>query len=714
VRSHRALRPLILSLLALAAVALAGDPGPAAAASTGSGAVTVALTSLSPAVAVKGSTLHLAGNVVGGASAHSNVTIRLAVADIQVRSDMESNPGVGSMPIYDHDDVLGALGARATATWSLTVPVSALGLTSRNVYALDVEAYAAGVRIGAVRTYVPYAMNTGDSSFHATQLVVLWPVTAAPALDGQADKDVPESFNDALSTQFAGGGRLDKVLSTATAANGVTVSWAVDPDLLATAESESHGYSLYPNGTSGVGAQTAASWLAEAKSALSGTGELWQLPASDPDLGSLSKANSTLTTAAVKSAVTLSGTTLDDLVGKTARGTLAWPADGQVDSGTLNVAKAANPSAVIADSTSLDLHTQLDSYTPTGRATASTGSPLAISDSALDAIFAGDSADAQWKGSDQSLLASQRFLAQSALIAMERPNLSKARTIMVTASRTATPSASLLTAVGEASWIKTVGLSTLLSASPDSHAQTGTPKRAATTAATDLTTGQLGAATSLNSSLRSLAAILTRPQSATDLYGPAALRTLSTAWRSSAANQAAFTAAVRSRLDTIMGAVSLVPKSDLTLSGKSGVIPFTIENRFTETVNVGIRITTDHAGLTVQSITVQKVPQGSAIVYVHVSSAVSGTRVIVTAQLVTPGGADYGAPQSLQVTVSSIGSITLVIFGLSAALLVVAVGLRIYRSRRTRTAQAAPDPSGGSVHGESGYNTTTADAERGQ
>lgn len=713
-RSHRALRPLILSLLALAAVALAGDPGPAAAASTGSGAVTVALTSLSPAVAVKGSTLHLTGNVVGGAASHSNVTIRLAVADIQVRSDMESNPGVGSTPIYDHDDVIGALAARATAPWSLSVPVTALGLTSRNVYALDVEAYAAGVRIGAVRTYVPYSMETGDSSFRATQLVVLWPVTAAPALDGEADKDVPEAVNDSLSTQFAAGGRLDQVLSTAAAARGVTVSWAVDPDLLATAESESHGYSLYPNGTSGVGAQTAASWLAEAKSALTGSGELWQLPASDPDLGSLGKANPTMAANAVKSAVTLSGTTLDDLVGQTARGTLAWPANGQADAATLNVAKAADPSAVIVDSASVDLHTQLDSYTPTGRATASTGSPLAISDSALDAIFAGDSADAQWTGSDQNLLASQRFLAQSALIAMERPNLAKARTIMVTASRTATPSASLLAAVGEASWIKTVGLSTLLNAGPDGHAQTGTPTRAAATAATDLTTGQLGAATSLNSSLRSLAAILTQPQSATDLYGPAALRTLSTAWRSSAANQAAFAAAVRSRLDTTMGAVALVPKSDLTLSGKSGVIPFTIENRFTETVTVGIRITTDHAGLTVQSITMQKVPQGSAIVYVHVSSAVSGTRVVVTAQLVTPGGADYGAPQSLQVTVSSIGSITLVIFGLSAALLVVAVGLRIYRSRRTRTAQAAPDPSGGSVHGESGYNATTAEAERGQ
>ena len=158
-----------------------------------------------------------------------------------------------------------------------------------------------------------------------------------------------------------------------------------------------------------------------------------------------------------------------------------------------------------------------------------------------------------------------------------------------------------------------------------------------------------------------------------------------------------------------MGLVTLVKKSDLTLSGKSGVIPFTVENRFDHPVRVGIRITTDHAGLSVQSITVQTVQQGSTPFNVHVSSKVSGMRVTVTAQLVTPDGVDYGDSQSLQVTVSSIGSVTLIIFALSAALLVIAVGLRIYRGRRTRTAHAGPEPSG-----ESADNGALAEAEREQ
>ncbi|MGH3417250.1 MAG: DUF6049 family protein, partial [Actinocrinis sp.] len=346
--------------------------------------------------------------------------------------------------------------------------------------------------------------------------------------------------------------------------------------------------------------------------------------------------------------------------------------------------------------------------TPTGRAEQD-GSNLAISDNALDAIFAGDAADSGYKGSDQTLLAAQRFLAQSALIALERPNLSTPRTVMVTAPRSADPDPALLTAIGHANWIKTVGLSTLLGTRPDHAAQTGKPSRAPATVAADLTPGQLAATGSLGASLQALSAILTNTDGITAPYGPAILRTLSTAWRTQAPAQAAFNAAVQARLQTTMSAVTLVKKSDLTLSGKSGLIPFTVENRFPYTVKVGIKITADRPGLSVQSITVQNVPQGSTTINVHVSSAVSGTRVNVTAQLVTPDGADYGQPQSLQVTVSSIGSITLVIFGLSAALLVIAVVLRIYRGRRTRTAQAVPDPSG-----ESAQKFAAAEAEREQ
>ncbi|MBS2962131.1 hypothetical protein KGA66_03670 [Actinocrinis puniceicyclus] len=697
----------LLSLVVVLAtqVLMFAAPAPSSAASANS--VTVELSSLSPAVAVKNGTLHLAGTLLGGSSAHSEVAVRLAVAQMQVRSDLTSNAGTGSRLVYGHDDSVGNLAPGASVPWTLTMPISALSLTSRTVYALDIEAYSGDLRIGALRTYLPYEM-TGDSSFHATQMVMLLPITAVPALDGQVDKDVPEAASDALSAQFASGGRLDQMLTIPTTNKSVTVSWAIDPDLLTTADEESHGYSLYPDSHSGTGAQNAANWLTTAKRVLGVSGELWQLPAADPDLGSLGHTSPALAAGLVKSATARSGDLVEQYVGHAPLGTVAWPADGQADSGTIALAAAANPAAIVVRSDSVSLHTPLDSYTPTGR-TQLAGRPAAISDAALDAIFAGDAADTSWKGSNRSLLAAQRFLADSALIAWERPNLAVPRTIMVAVPRGISPDPALFTAVGQASWIKTVGLSALLAAHPDPRAQTSPAKRDPALAKSDLSNARLATTSALNSALGALAGIMIEPQQTTGSYGPAVLRTVSTAWRNAPALQSAFSGAVQNRLETTMNLVTLVKKSDLTLSGKSGVIPFTVENRLEHPVRVGIRITTSRPGLSVQTITVQDVPQGSTTINVHVSSAVTGTRVTVTAQLVTPNGADYGQPQSLQVTVSSIGSITLVIFALSAALLVIAVGLRIYRGRRTRTPQAVPDPSGASV--DSG---ALAEAEREQ
>jgi uncharacterized protein DUF6049 len=719
VRFRRALGPLVFSLASLTAALAPGGAVPSAGAA--SGTVTVGLASMSPAVAVRTDTLKLQGDLVGSASTpHSAVSVHLAVAEMIGRSEMTNSAGSHSQLVFGHEDNVGDVAAGATVPWSLSVPLADLNLDGRGVYALDVEAYSNDVRIGALRTYLPYEMNS-DSSLKPTQMVLVWPVTGTPALDGQMANEVPEAANDELSAQFATTGRLYRDLvagsAAATANHKLTVSWVVDPDLLLTAANEQGGYTLYAAGATGsatstdAGAQNAQRWLAEARTVLSGTGELWQLPAGDPDLGSLAASDTEFADSTVKNAMAQAGSTVATTVGRAPLGTLAWPAGGQADAATLKLADLADPTATVVSSDSIGLHSHSDIYTPTGRVNAADGGHLAVSDADLDAIFDGDSADAGYSGAgtDASLLASQRFLAQSALISLEKPNLNPPRTVMVTAPREGQPDTALLDAIGEAGWIKTVGLSTLLGTSPDSQAETSTPERAAATMKTDLTPDQLTATEGLSSSVQSLAEILTDPTKVTEPFDPASLRTVSTEWRGDADGQTAFTEAVQARVSTIVGAVRLVPKSDLTLSGKSGVIPFTIENSLNESVSIGIRITTDRAGLSVQQIRVKKVPPGSTTIPVHVSSTVSGQRVTVTAQLVTPTGAVYGDSQSLHVTVSSIGSVTLVIFGLSAALLVVAVMLRIYRSRRTRSATPAPESLGTPVD-----NAAPAEAERGQ
>ncbi|HEY3872352.1 MAG TPA: DUF6049 family protein [Actinocrinis sp.] len=705
---ERCLWPLAAAAAVLGSAMLFGPLAPARAAAQNP--VSVRLDSMSPSAAKPGDTLKLAGSLVAPAgSSFSGVSVRLGVADLSVRSDMANAAGSDSNPVFDDSDTVGSLAAGATVPWSLSVPVSALNLmTQHSVYAIDVEAWSDGGEIGVTRTYLPYDMS-GDSAFQPTQMVLLWPVTAQPSLDGHSVTGVPEASQDQAVQQFAPGGRLAQVLADPGQVSGLTVSWLVDPDLLQTAANEQYGYTLYPNGATGAGSQDAAQWLAAAKTDLGGaSGELWQVPATDPDFDSLAAADPAFAGQMVQNAKTLTGTTVKDLVGRTPSGMVAWPANGQADPAAVSLAQSAGPSAVLLDSGSVDLRTPSNSYTPTGLSALSGGTPLAISDTDLDSIFDGDPADAAYSGSSQSLLASQRFLALSALIALERPYLSTPRTIVVTPPRQVQPNLPLLQAVGQASgWIKTVGLSTLLSATPDPEARTNTPAQSSASAAENLTADQLAAAESANTSLQSLEQVLTDPKQTTASYSPAVLRAVSTSWRGAASAQEKFTAAVGGRLSTSVDAVHLVPKANVTLSGKSGQIPFTIENQLSLSVRVGIRVTTDRSGLTVHSIAVQTIPEGSTTVEVPVDSTVSGASVTVTAQLVTDSGTPFGTPESLTVSVSSIGTITLVVFALSAALLVVGVVLRIYRGRRRRREQPAE-----AGPGESARNDSTMVPER--
>ena len=705
---RRCLWPLAAAALALGSALVIGPASPARAA-TAQDPVSVRLAAMSPSVAKPGDTLQLSGSLVAPAgSSFSGVYVRLGVADLSVRSDMGNTAGSDSSPVYNHSATVGSLAAGATASWSLSMPVAALGLASEHsVYGIDVEAWSSGGEIGVTRTYLPYDM-ADDSSFKPTQLVLLWPVTAEPSLDGHTMTGIPEAAQDLPAQQFAQGGRLAQVLADPGQVGGLTVSWLVDPDLLQSAASEQYGYTLYPNGATGAGSQDAAQWLVAAKTALGGgSGELWQLPAADPDFDSLAAADPAYAAQMAQSAKTLAGTTVKDLVGRSPSGMVAWPADGQADPAAVSLAQSIDPSAVLLDSSSVDLHTPSSSYTPTGLVSLSGGTPLAISDSDLDAVFDGDPADAAYGGSSQSLLASQRFLALSALIALERPYLTTPRTIVVAPPRQLQPSLPLLQAVGQAGWLKTVGLSALLGATPDPQARTSAPTQSSASAADDLTADQLTAAEAANGSLQSLAQVLTAPGQATASYTPAVLRAVSSSWRGSPGAQEKFTSAVGGRLETSVKAVHLVPKADVTLSGKSGQIPFTIENQLSYSVRVGIRVTTDRSGLTVKSVAVQTIPPGSTTVEVPVDATVSGASVTLTAQLVTDTQATFGDAESLTVSVSSIGTITLVVFALSAALLVVGVVLRIYRGRRKRREQPAADGSG-----ESARNGATMVPER--
>jgi hypothetical protein len=690
-------------VLALTLVAAAGLLGLAAAPASAAQDVAVSLTSMTPTVATSSSQeLSLAGNLtIPSGTEHSDVIVQLGFEAVSYRSAMTGGPDPGGDTDFNAvQDQLGTLSA-GSYPWALKTPLSAMGLSADTVYAIDVQAWSNGEYLGAQRTYLPYKIGSGSSPVSTTQLTVLAPVTATSSADGYQESidgtTYPELTEQTLASEMGSGGNLYKLLVAGAQLPKGTISWAVDPDLLNTAMAIQNGYLVAASGSStpdvGPNPGNARAWLKEAKNVLGGTnGELWQLPATDPDLGSLSNASTKQAEQLLGDAANEStkSSTVKTLVGRIPQGLLAWPAGGQVSSTTLNLADSFNPTAVIVDSTSIGLSVSHQRYTPTGRASANGRGNLAVGDTALDAIMSGDSVD-----SGSSVLAGQRLLAQTALISRENPNLS--RSIMLTLPRDAATEASdmgILKVLQSASWVSPSGLSSLLAKSADPAASTGTPTRSSSVSGTDLSSGQISSVTGLQSQLKLFQSILTQTDATTAGFAEAVLRTVSTSWRGSSASWKTFESAVSNRLGSQTGKVYLIPKSDLTLSGTSGSIPFTVVNQLPQEVKLGLEVQTSPSGLSVTQIPVRVFVGGSTTVEVKVSTKVASSTYRVTAFLVTPDGAHYGTAksggsQSLQVTVTSIGFVALLLFAGSAALLVFAVGLRIYRGRKGSRSEPA-------------------------
>ena len=695
------------AVLALTLAATAGLLGLAAAApASAAQGVAVGLTSMTPTVATSSSQeLSLAGNLtIPSGTEHSDVIVQLGFEAVRYRSEMTGGADPGNDTEFNAvQDQLGTLSA-GSHPWALKTPLAAMGLSAGTVYAIDVQAWSNGEYLGALRTFLPYKIGSGSVSVSATQLTVLAPVTAASSADGYQEPTsspsttYPELTEQALASEMGTTGSLYQLLDAGSKLPKGLISWVVDPDLLNTATAIQGGYVVAARGSAtpdvGPDNTNATTWLAEAKTVLGGAnGELWQLPATDPDLGSLSNASTQQAKQFLGYAAKESTTdgTVKTLVGRAPQGLLAWPADGQVSSTTLNLADSFDPSAVIVDSNSIGLSVANQRYTPTGRASANGRSNLAVGDTALDAIMSGDSLD-----SGSSVLAGQRLLAQTALISLEDPN--KSRSIMLTLPRDAAAEASdmgVLKVLQSASWVSASGLSSLLAKSADSAASTGTPTRSPSVAGADLSSGQISSAVSLQSQLRIFQSILTQADATTAGFAEAVLRTVSTSWRGNSASWKTFESAVSSRLSEQTGKVYLIPKSDLTLSGTSGSIPFTVVNQLPQSVKLGLNLQTSPSGLNVTQVPTRTFPaNGSWTVEVKVDTKVASSTYQVTAFLVTPGGTHYGTAksgglQSLQVTVTSIGFVALLLFAGSAALLVFAVGLRIYRGRKGSRSEPA-------------------------
>ncbi|MFE1959739.1 DUF6049 family protein [Streptomyces sp. NPDC059479] len=738
------------SLLAgapLLAGLVAGTAAPAAQAAVGaptadgSRTVAVALNTLTPGAPVQGDTLTISGTVTNkGKKTITDAQVdlrvgprlfgRTAIDDASARSS--DNTG-DTAPIGDKYKVtLPKLTSGIPQDFTLSVPVNKLGLDDEGVYQLGVSLtgqtssapYAQ--LLGIQRTFLPWQPEATEKR---TELTYLWPLISSTHLSaetGSDDQQTPVFENDDLAEELAPGGRLEQMVSLG---NQLPVTWVIDPDLLATADAMTGNYSIRSGNTTvpGTNQAMALKWLNELEKAVQGR-KVVALPFGDPDLASLAHRGKDVSGALshLQPATDVAGKTVETVLHVKPSVDFAWPVDGAIDPSIVDVATSAGAHHVITRSDSLQDNL---SYTASAARPIGGGTTAVVADTRLSTAFQGD-----MTATGSSTLAVQKFLAQSLALTLQEPD--NQRSIVVAPQRMPTAGqaqsmARALRGLDTERWTEPSDLITAAAATPDDDATTKVPgsgRYPKKLRGQELPTQAFLDIQRTQSRLDNFKAILSSPDRVAAPFGNAIGRAVSTSWRGDRDSAQQYRDTVESYLLGLTNEVQLIPKSVLTLSGRSATIPVTVQNKLVQGVqNLTLRLTSEKptrlkldggARMAERPI---KIDGGHSQSVKFTGAGNANGPVQVTAQLYTEDGKLYGGPMTFQVRVSEITpTVMLVIAG--GVLLLVLAGVKMYSQRKravARKAAAGPmDDGTGTADGaaadgtEGPHDTKDTDAAR--
>lgn len=701
---------LALALLSLLAALLAGPPAAAAVraeqANSGSGVLQVAITALTPAAPQPADTLVFSGTVTNtGSTVVRMVSVRVRMSPtglvdryeigqlVAGNTNRTGNPVPGSTVA-----LTSALDPGATIAYTISVPVADLSLSDQtpSVRIIGVEALGnpvpgdqgGAVGLGLTMTFLPWFPP--GSSVRPTRVVWLLPLTDPPARDA-ADVMLNEGTGVSVSPR----GRLSRLLALTAQYPGVLTP-LIDPALTETLATMSNGgYQVRtPAGAlvPGTHAVAATAWLAEAQALLAPSTAreptqrapttVYAMPYAQPDLVALHRAglDLDLTRAVTGSAGRLAA----DLPEADIGGTLVWPTDGLVDSGTLDALRAAGTRLMLlsgADFAPLSpLYETLDGVAPL----TDDGKVVAVlADPGLSAALAMPTSTP-----GAALLARQRLLAEVAATTLEDPN--DPRTIVAAPPPQWSPDpatvAVWLSALRSSPYMAPATLPSLL-ALPAAHGAGPSrtladyPERARRH---ELSSQYLAVVELRRDQLDTFRALI--PNSAdpsTDRIEDALSRTESASWRTDRAGGVRLLRTVGAELETLMSTVRVLSRGTVTFPGESGVVPVTVANDLSTPVRVGLHLTgTPAARFESAPFPAFTVAPGTKV-SVEVPARVLGSGdVAVAVQLLTPDGRPYASPTPLQVRSAAYAQAASWIVGGLLGVLVLLLGVNFVRRRR--------------------------------
>jgi hypothetical protein len=697
-RSHRpaagrlARRGPVLAVVLLLVGLLLGGGGAPASAATPLASVTV--TTLDPAVGAPGGQLHVTGSVRSGRERLRNVSVALRLSRTPVNSRAELAGVASGLTTGKDGDVVTSAPVAAellpgsSVSFDLSAALDGLPqLTDFGVYVVGIEVRAthrAGVGAVAItRTFLPWV--PGDSNLHPTGFTWLWPLVAQPTRlsDGTY-------ANDSLATEFGPGGRLARLSQTGEQlGQQVPLTWVVDPDLLDSAVdmSKPSGYRrVAGTGTKlGTGSIAAATWLAQVKHATA-TSAVVPLPYADPDITALRRGGLAADVASAQETGTRRAKA--DLDREDVTSDVVWPVDGYTDRPTLSMLADTGTKAVVLDDRALPPRLELN-YTPGGRSDVRTASGT------LDALVADHGlTDLLANTTGNPVLAGQRFLAETAMIAAELPGAGSSRVILVAPPRRWDPQQAfldrLVTGASAASWMSGTALSGMRSAQP-AEVERRAVRYPAAQRKRELPSPYLAALRSQHSRISLFGAVLTKPEEIVPALDEGLLRLGSTWWRDREVERVNRYDREQSNVADQLASIRVQP-GHYTFGSKSGKIPLTISNGVDQEVIVDLvleprqprlRLDPLHNPIRIGAGRKLQVPVGA--------TAVAGGDVVVDASLHTRGGAALPpGPVPLRINITQYGTVALFITGSAAGVLFLAAFVRLLR--RGITARRSPPP----------------------
>jgi Family of unknown function (DUF6049) len=729
-RHARAAMALCAAVAMTVPLALCAAPAASAAAAQPGGPppVSLAITSVSPAYARPGQTVTVSGTVTNTTAAPiTGMTVQLLSSATPFGSRSELQEFAAGYPLPDYpvpgtSVPVTTLAPRASTAWSIRLPVNRIGMTGFGVYPLAAQASsAAGAVLDTDNTFLPFWPGKKAADPQPDDIAWIWPL-----IDQPRQAVCAALLNNGLAASLEGGGRLAGLLAAGAAYSASAhLTWAIDPALLASVNTMTSPYRVggsasCAGGTRMPASQAARTWLAKLRAAIAGQ-PVFVTPYADIDVAAVTRASLDTDLArayaegrSVASAIlgrnfsagitgssagsgggsagsgggsagsgTAAGQATSDLLNS-----LAWPAGGIADYAVLeNLAATAGITAVVLDSSTMPPSSPV-SYTPSAQTSTPDGvGPdlhVLLSDDTITQILG--SASSASDSPATSFAVAQRYLAETAMIAAQAPNLP--RSIVVAPPQRWDPpaglAATLLSETVSAPWLRTVSLGQLATATSASGQVSRRPPNAVSAA--ELSPSLLREVRQLDHGVHLLQSIREHPDPA--LY-TAVAAVESSAWRGggAAARQAQLL------LNRVSGYVSsqesqlrIIGLSRVTLGGLKGPVPVSIDNRLGYPVRVMLTASSAGGTIAVKGVrTVISVPARAEItIKLKVSAARVGSTTL-SLGLLTPGGQPLPVrPVLMTVQATHYGTLALVIIAAALAVFMLTSAARPGRGRRTR------------------------------